>query len=343
MFGKVYQTTLSFPAMLLATSMIALAVVAPTSNALAGASPFNDQNDAQSSSSSGIRLNKVFKKTHSRRKADALIAAGRVSVNGAPVENMGLRVVPFKDSVELDGRQITGWEEQLPELQEPEFVSKEEEYIKFWKPVGVTSTTDRSIPGNLLDALLAAGKASNNRPRGKALPKKQQPITKRIFSVGRLDKDSSGLLLLTSDGRVPNAVLRKEFKRPKTYQVVIDKPISSKDLRLLRDGLVITTDTVRQGKHRNFTAKTLPCSVKRILNDKDKDPSRSLQMTLTEGRNRQIRIMLQTLGHKVRTLHRTDFMGIDLSGLTHAGDWAHLTVKEREILLNGVAAVAPET
>jgi len=329
---------------MLVASLIALlaVVVAPTtSNALA-VSPFNNQSDSQQSSSSGIRLNKVFKKTHSRRKADALIAAGRVSVNGAPVESMGMRVVPFKDSVALDGRQITGWEEQLPELKDPELVATEEEYIKFWKPVGVTSTTDRSIPGNLLDALLV-DKASVNRQRRNATPHKEQPITKRIFSVGRLDKDSSGLLLLTSDGRVPNAVLRKEFKRPKSYQVVVDRPISSEDLDLLRHGLVITTDTVRQGKHRSFTAKTLPCSVERILNDKNMDPSCSLQMTLTEGRNRQIRAMISTLGNKVRTLHRTDFMGIDLSGLARAGDWAHLTVQERERLLEAVAAVAPET
>ena len=227
-----------------------------------------------------------------------------------------------------------------------------EEYIKFWKPVGITSTTDPNVPGNLLDALSNL----SNTQRKDNNPQQLLPITKRIFSVGRLDKDSTGLLLLTSDGRVPNAVLRRQFKRPKTYCVVVDAPVADRDVDLLRRGLVITTDTVRQNKHRNHTAKTLPCVVERIDAVEQKDNSGrtnndinnnnnncSLQITLTEGRNRQIRVMLQTLGYKVRSLHRTDFMGIGLQGLSRPGDWCRLTTTERQILLHAVAAAAADS
>ena len=326
----------------------------------------------------GIRLNKVFKTTHSRRQADALIAAGRVSVNGVPADprnNMGMRVLPYQDTVELDGQRIVGWEEQLPELvlAVPSILSEHttstansttmnEEYIKYWKPVGITSTTDRNVPGNLLDELM------NPTTRSPQQQQQQPPITQRIFSVGRLDKDSSGLLLLTSDGRVPNAVLRKQFKRPKTYHVVVDRPVSDAHIATMRQGLVITTDTVRQGKHRSLTAKTLPCGVERIStssimvgnnsvngdhrnrkaytrhdgNDDDSN-SRGLQITLTEGRNRQIRVMLRTLGYEVRSLHRVGFMGIGLQGLNRPGDWMRLTLEERQILWNAVAAAASST
>jgi len=281
-------------------------------------------------SSNNLRLNKVFKVTHSRRKADSIIADGRVRVNGEIVEDMGRRVVPFQDIVELDGKPYTGWEARhgfVPARGEKleggscearRLEEQEEEIIKYWKPVGVTSTTDRNIPGNLLDAL----EDSQDQQDG---------ITQRIFSVGRLDKDSSGLLLLTSDGRLPNAVLRKEFKRPKTYRITVNKPVKEQDAQLLRRGLVITTDTVRQGRHQRFTARTLPCKVK-VLGES----RRHLEMELTEGRNRQIRVMLKSLGYTVVDLHRTHFLGIDLSRLRGPGDWTRLNDHERAIVNNAM-------
>jgi pseudouridine synthase len=196
---------------------------------------------------------------------------------------------------------------------------QQEEFIKYWKPVGVTSTTDRNIPGNLLDALEDS-------------QDDQDDITQRIFSVGRLDKDSSGILLLTSDGRLPNAVLRKEFKRPKIYRITVNKPLKQQDIQLLRRGLVITTDTVRQGRHQRFRAPTLPCRVKVVGEDQ-----RELEMELTEGRNRQIRVMLKTLGYSVTALHRTHFLGIDLSRLRGPGDWTRLNDRERAVLDNAMS------
>jgi pseudouridine synthase len=268
-----------------------------------------------------LRLNKVFRETHSRRKADTLIAEGRVSVNGEIVNDMGRRVTPFLDQVLLDGELYQGWERRhgFTSSSDAGWSSVagtsldttpiQEEYIKLWKPVGVTSTTDPEIRGNLLEAL----ESSNDEER---------PIAHRIFSVGRLDKDSSGLILMTSDGRLPSAVLRKEFKQPKRYEVVVNRPIHEDDLEDLRQGIVITTDKVRAGKHTSFTARTLPCQVKRI-------DEQSLEMTLVEGRNRQIRVMLQTLGYRVLHLHRSAFLGLDLSGLEGPGDWTRLQANEQ--------------
>lgn len=283
-----------------------------------------------------IRLNKVFKDTHSRRKADSLIADGRVKINGQTVNDMGRRVVPFQDLVELDGIPYTGWEirhgfdsttssEQLQggtTSSRLDTMGFEEEYIKYWKPVGVTSTTDQNILGNLIDAL-----------QEMAHPPKQA-ISQRIFSVGRLDKDSSGLLLLTSDGRLPNAVLRKEFRSPKTYRVTADRLVNQQHIEQLRAGLVITTDTVRQGKHKQFTAPTLPCHVVQLSD-------RELQVTLTEGRNRQIRVMFRTVGgYTVKHLHRINFMGIDLSRLSGPGDWTRLNEGEFQLLTGAMERAA---
>jgi 23S rRNA pseudouridine2604 synthase len=289
-----------------------------------------------------LRLNKIFRETHSRRGADALIADGRVKINGQVVVDMGRRVTPFTDLVELDGLPYTGWEIRHGIAQTSDETNSslddttervQEEYIKYWKPVGITSTTDRSIAGNLLDAIQES--ICWRRPNDVG---DNDQISHRIFSVGRLDKDSSGLLLLTSDGRLPNAVLRKEFKRPKTYIVTVNKPIHQRHVERLRAGLIITTDTVRQGKHRAFTAPTLPCNVVQL------DAYR-LEITLTEGRNRQIRVMLKTVGdYAVVELHRTKFMGIDLSRLSGPGEWTRLDNEEQQVVQMAMmqAQMAPE-
>ena len=132
--------------------------------------------------------------------------------------------------------------------------------------------------------------------------------------------------------------------------MTVDRPVSDRHLQRLRQGLVITTDTVRQGRHRSLTAKTLPCQVERIAvgsvtniidrRQKQQQSYCSLQMTLTEGRNRQIRKMLQTLGYTVLDLHRTHFLDINLRGLSRPGDWTRLTGPERSILLDAVQRAA---
>ena len=149
----------------------------------------------------GVRLNKCLQGL-SRRAADAAIEEGRVSVNGAVVTSAGLRV-GSKDSVKLDGktqnwRELQGWREEMPSavLEERNFV-----YVKYWKPVGVTCTSDPSDPSNII----AAGRFDL--------------FPQRLVTVGRLDKDSTGLILLSSDGRVNNALLRRTMNKEKVYQV----------------------------------------------------------------------------------------------------------------------------
>lgn len=268
-----------------------------------------------------IRLNKVFKATHSRRQADDLIASGRVTVNDVPELTAGRRVVPFRDIVRLDGYVVNGWE-ALNHVSAPPKGGREKkkkirsssasaipyEYIKYWKPRGVTCTTDRSIRSNIIDAIQDDG----YRPRN------------RVYPVGRLDRDTSGLILLTSDGRLPNSALRGQYKQPKTYEVFVDRPVSDDKVRALRDGVVITTQAQRDRRRPPpLTARTKPCVVERIGGGR-----RRLRMTLVEGRNRQIRKMIEAVGGNVVELHRTEFMRIRLAPLRGPGDWAPLSRDE---------------
>jgi 23S rRNA pseudouridine2604 synthase len=280
-----------------------------------------DHVDAFSSSSppEPIRLNKVFKQTHSRRQADQLISSGRITVNDEPVHSAGQRVVPFQDVVRLDGEIVGGWEamNHLSAQNDNDSgnLNKDEtvfEYIKYWKPLGVTCTTDRRIEDNLIDALQEDG----------CFPKS------RIFPVGRLDKETSGLILMTSDGRLPNAALRGKFKQPKTYLVRANRIVSQEDVQRLRDGVVITTETQRDGNRgAPLTAPTLPCQVRQ-----SRDNPRFLEITLVEGRNRQIRKMLQAVGNEVLTLHRKTFLRMDLDPLKGPGGWTRLSEQEMQIV-----------
>jgi pseudouridine synthase len=249
-------------------------------------------------------------------------------------------------------------------------------YIKYWKPVGVISTTDRNVPNNLLDAMyrgMTPISTTTNTPQPPPPPYTNRPNDKnvlalqngrRIFNVGRLDKDSSGLLLLTSDGRVPNTVLSKQFVHTKVYYVVLDKPITYEHIQQLRQGIVITTDTIRQRKHVPYTAPTLPCLVEPLYHRNRKQPRDSitefgndrhessssvsyiptaeLQITLIEGRNRQIRVMLQSVGsYQVQQLHRIQFMStIDLTNLHYPGDWTYLNTTEVASLQQAIASTS---
>lgn len=285
----------------------------------------NNEVHAFSTSPEPIRINKVLKKTHSRRQADQLIADGRLSVNDEPVHSAGQRIIPFQDVIKLDGQIVKGWEELNYLGSEQHTTQKDKsqpvfEYIKYWKPIGVTCTTDRRIEDNLIDALLYDG----------CDPKS------RIFPVGRLDKDTSGIILMTSDGRLPNASLRGKFKNPKTYMVKSDRPVSERDIQQLRDGVVITTVAQRDGnRSKPLTAPTLPCEVRLVQSQyaqRQNLESRILEITLVEGRNRQIRKMMEALGYRVLGLHRKEFMGITLDNLEGEGDWSYLDKREMDIV-----------
>ena len=287
-----------------------------------------------------IRLNKVFKATHSRRDADRMIKEGRVMVNGKV--SLGDMVVPFVDEISLDGTPIQNWEAmngivvaeggpiseegtQSTDWVDPATSGRSAtvrpsnqlsgmpatqtfEYVKYYKPQGIICTTDQRIKDNIIDALTQTSKYH---------PKH------RVYPVGRLDKDSTGLILITSDGRLPNASLRREQKQSKVYQVRVDSPLSLEDLQELRSGIVITTVAQRDGKSKPLTAKTKPCLITSL-------GSRDVEIVLQEGRNRQIRKMMGALGYEVKRLHRVGFGEITLDADMKAGDWKVLNAKEMQ-------------
>lgn len=224
-----------------------------------------------------MRINKFISETGvcSRREADKLIQSGRVTINGIVAE-LGSQA-ETSDDVRIDGKTIR--EKTKPV------------YIALNKPVGITSTTERHIEGNIVDFV---------------------GHKERIFPIGRLDKDSDGLILLTNDGDIVNRILRAEFDHEKEYVVTVDKPVTDEFVRTMASGVKI------------LGTLTLPCIVKR-------EKERVFRIILTEGRNRQIRRMCALLGYQVRRLQRIRIMNIEL-GRMKIGDWRDLTQAELDKL-----------
>jgi len=169
-------------------------------------------------------------------------------------------------------------------------VKKEQQlvYIALNKPVGITSTTERHIKGNVVDFV--------NHPL-------------RIFHIGRLDKESEGLLLLTNDGDIVNKILRAENHHEKEYIVQVDKPITEQFINKMSAGVDILDTT------------TLPCYVEKISD-------KVFKIILEQGLNRQIRRMCSALGYSVKRLQRIRIMNIKLGNLK-VGQWRDLTDKEQ--------------
>jgi len=226
-----------------------------------------------------LRINKFISESGvtSRRGADKWILAGKVTINGQTAE-LGSQVEPG-DDVRVDGKPIS--------------VEQQNVYIALNKPVGITSTTERHIKGNIVDFV--------NHPL-------------RIFHIGRLDKDSDGLILLTNDGDIVNEILRAENKHEKEYIVTVDHPITSSFIKKMSEGVEI------------LDTKTLPCKVEQLSRD-------TFKIILTQGLNRQIRRMCSALGYGVRRLQRTRIMNIHLKGLK-IGQWRDLTPDELKQLFN---------
>ncbi|WP_372384568.1 23S rRNA pseudouridine(2604) synthase RluF [Vibrio sp. BS-M-Sm-2] len=214
-----------------------------------------------SQESQAKRLNKYISETGfcSRREADKLIDAGRVTINGK-IPEMGTKVLPG-DDVEIDNKPVRSKEKPI--------------YIALNKPTGITCTTERDIPGNIVDFI---------------------GHHKRIFPIGRLDKPSDGLIFLTNDGDIVNKILRAGNNHEKEYVVRVDKPITTEFLKQMGAGVHIL-DTV-----------TLPCKV-------EKETKFSFRITLTQGLNRQIRRMCEALGYEVFKLRRVRIMNISLDGI----------------------------
>lgn len=229
------------------------------------------------SNESSISLNKFISSTGicSRREADKWIAAGRVRINGN-VAQKGNRVFE-NDRVEVDGKRLKA---------KPTLV-----YIALNKPPGITSTTDLKDKDNIIDFV--------NHP-------------KRIFPIGRLDKASSGLILLTNDGDIVNKILRTENNHEKEYIVTVNKPITDDFIYNMRKGVPILGTVTKK------------CYVRK-LND------RKFKIILTQGLNRQIRRMCEYFDYNVLTLKRVRIMNIELAGL-NVGKWRDLTATELQVL-----------
>lgn len=222
-----------------------------------------------------MRINKYISETGicSRREADQWIEEKRVTINGT-IAQLGNTVEPG-DDVQVDGKPIGKKRKAV--------------YIALNKPVGITCTTEKHIKGNIVDFV-------NH--------------SERIFPIGRLDKDSQGLILLTNDGDIVNKILRAEHNHEKEYIVTVNKSITAEFTQGMSSGVKI------------LGTKTKPCKVTKISD-------RVFRIILTQGLNRQIRRMCQVFGYRVIKLERIRIMNIKLDGL-EIGQWRNLTSKEFE-------------
>lgn len=226
------------------------------------------------------RINKYLSEIGycSRRQADQLLDEGRVLVNGQKPEK-GVKVGP-EDEILVDGKKVGGKKDS--------FV-----YIAFHKPIGIVCTTDtKREKNNIIDYI--------NHPE-------------RIFPIGRLDKPSEGLIILTSDGDIVNKILRSRNNHGKEYIVRVDKPITPKFLEKMRGGIPILGTVTKK------------CEVEQI-------DTLSFRIVLTQGLNRQIRRMCEYLGYEVKKLKRIRVLNIHLD--LPVGKWRDLTKEELETLLS---------
>ena len=227
----------------------------------------------------GVRLNKFLSEAGvcSRREADRLAEAGEITVDGRRAEP-GTRVFPGQ-RVAVSGREIEGRDRPV--------------LLAVYKPRGVVCTTsDRDRAQNIVEFL-------------------HYPV--RIYPVGRLDKDSEGLILMTNEGELVNRILRARYGHEKEYLVTVDRPVTEEFLARMRAGVPIL-DTV-----------TRPCTA-------DKTGERSFRIILTQGLTRQIRRMCEALGWRVRSLKRIRVLNIRL-GEMKAGEWREVAGAERAELL----------
>ncbi|GFP77701.1 23S rRNA pseudouridine(2604) synthase RluF [Clostridium fungisolvens] len=220
-----------------------------------------------------LRINKYISETGicSRREADKLIEQGRVTIDGQ-IATTGTKV-GLNQKVLIDGKPIAKENEAV--------------YIVLNKPVGITCTTEKKIKGNIVDFV-------NHK--------------KRIFPIGRLDKDSQGLILLTNDGDIVNKILRAGNNHEKEYIVTVNKPITDEFITNMAKGVPV------------LGVITKKCVVKR-------EGKNVFRIVLTQGLNRQIRRMCEYFGYKVVKLERIRIMNINLGNLK-IGQWRELNRKE---------------
>ncbi len=225
------------------------------------------------------RINKYLSEVGfcSRRKADEYISAGRVYINDKPAV-LGSKV-DIEDEISVDGEII-------------QYKDKKKVYIAFNKPVGIECTGSEKVKDNIIDFI-------NHK--------------ERLFTIGRIDKQSEGLILLTNNGDIVNNVLRAEHKKEKEYVVTVNKKITTEFIEKMRRGVRIMGKMTRR------------CHVKKIHENRFK-------IVLTQGMNRQIRRMCEVLGFRVTKLKRIRIMDIHLD--TNIGEYRDLNDEEVKQLFN---------
>ena len=232
-----------------------------------------------------VRINK-FISTYgdiSRRKADEYIEQGRITINGITINEPGFNVNPSRDKIRIDGELVK--------------ISDKKIYIILNKPLKVISTvSDDKHRTTVIDLV---------------------KIKDKVYPVGRLDYDSTGLILLTNDGELTNKLMHPKYRVDKTYLVKINRPLDEKHRKILERGVVI------EGK------KTAPAKIRFV----NKNDYKKLYITIHEGRNRQVRKMFKILGYKVEKLHRTQYGSLKLGTLL-PGKWRYLTKSELRSLFN---------
>ena len=230
-----------------------------------------------------VRLNKFLSESGacSRREADELISEGRVTVNGKPAV-LGTQVHDG-DDVRLDGDRVGPARKKVKPV-----------YIALNKPVGITCTTERHVAGNIVDFV-------NH--------------SERVFPIGRLDKDSEGLILLTNDGDIVNEVLRAEHNHEKEYVVAVDRPLTDDFVHQMASGVRL----------EDLGQTTKPCKVRKL-------GPKVFAITLMQGLNRQIRRMCEAFDYQVEGLQRVRIMHIELGQLP-LGRWRNLSEQEIAPLL----------
>lgn len=231
------------------------------------------------------RLNKYLSANteFARRKIDEFISQGRVTVNNKVVTEHGVQVDGTKDNIKLDGERIREKTKKV--------------YFLMHKPIGfITTTDDEKNRRTVIDLI-------NSRDK--------------VFPIGRLDLDTSGVLLLTNDGEFANKLMHPKFKVKKTYVVTLSKPLEEKLRAKLAGGIKL------DGK------KTAPAKITHPV----KSDLSIVSITLTEGRNRQVRRMFENYGYFVRKLHRISYGHLTVEGL-NAGEYRKLTIEEINKFLN---------
>ena len=217
----------------------------------------------------------------SRRQGESYIKNGLVKVNGQVVTELGTKIDPDTDQVAVDGRVVK--------------VDMESVYVALNKPRGYVTSCKQENEKIILDLI---------------------DIPQRVYPVGRLDKDSTGLIILTNDGTLHHRLSHPSFDHEKEYDVVVANPITDGALRKLEDGLPM------------MGTKTRPAEIKRIS-------SRRFRIVLKEGKNRQIRRMVRKVGNRIAQLKRIRVSNVRLGKLPEGG-WRYLKEKEKEALIESV-------